>query len=206
MERHILRLRYDGLSAERGEIGTSASKQIISGSQMLLGANAHYFLNHQVPHRINDRGVGYEIMDYGRQRGSYIADFVIAIAASGVYDVLRYNFGSFFQDSYTAWAEGRIFENPPYERLEPYFEVRGANAPFVDDYDNNHRQRVRLSNRIGKAMSQITAPNGVFSSVLEMSFDGQLFATLTRRFYDEDDIADAVRMFRDSKTRNPRVV
>ena len=205
MQRHLLGLRYDGLTAEHGDIGASASKQVVVGAQMLLGAHAHYYLNEEVPDRIFDRGRGYEIMHRGRAHGSHLAEFVINIAANGVYDAAKLGFGMLLWHSYQAWSEGRLYENPPYERIEPYFESRHMNMPFVDDVERNLEQRKRLGQRVGKAMTHLTTPNGTFSSKLEMSIDGQVFATVTRRYYDEDDIAEAVRLLRHDGQMNRRL-
>ena len=67
MARHILKLRYDGLLASRNELAPSASKQVVQGAQMFLGAHAHYYLTGIVPERINDKGPGYEITDLARR-------------------------------------------------------------------------------------------------------------------------------------------
>lgn len=205
MSKHILRLRYDGLSAEHGEVGTSASKQIVTGAQMFLGAHAHYYLTEHVPDRINDRSPHYEIAHLARERGSHIADFVVNLLSNGIYDAAKLGFGAFLLESYRAWSEKRLYEDPPYERLEPYFDARPSNAPFIDTVEENRRQRERLGQRVGKSMSHMTVPNGTYSSKLEMSIDGVLFATVTRRFFDEEDIAEAVRLIRDGRDGNRRI-
>jgi hypothetical protein len=55
-------------------------------------------------------------------------------------------------------------------------------------------------------MAHMTAPNGTSSSVLEMSFDGQVFAVIDRRIpiYSEKEITEAVSLFRESITRGIR--
>ncbi len=193
MQRHILRLRYDGLRAETGELAPSASKQVIAGAQMFLGAHAHYFTEARIPDRILDRTHSYEIGDLARRRGSWEADFALNILANGVWDVVKFGFGLFVLQSYKAWSEGRLFEDPPYERIEPILEMRGSqNWQFIDLEAERFEQRRRLFARVSDAMALITAPNGSSSTYVEIFLDDQQLGTIERRVFAEADITAAV--------------
>ena len=45
----------------------------------------------------------------------------------------------------------------------------------------------------------MTAPIGITASVVELALDGQRFDTLTRRIPSEEDITEAIMLFRESK-------
>jgi hypothetical protein len=191
MPRHVLKLRYDGLLASRNELAPSASKQVVQGAQMFLGAHAHYYLTGIVPDRINDKGPGYEIMDLARRSESWRADFAISLCADGMWEAMKLDFALFVYESYRAWAEGRVYEDPPFETSEP----------FAGSYDSSRQQqRVRLSRRVGQAVALITAPNGTSASVLEMSIDSFVFAVIEHRIpvYTEEDVTEAVSRFRET--------
>ena len=191
MARHILKLRYDGLLASRNELAPSASKQVVQGAQMLLGAHAHYYLTGIVPERINDKGPGYEITDLARRADSWRADFAISLCADGMWEAMKLDFGLFVYESYRAWAEGRVYEDPPFE----------SSAPYAGSYDGSRQQqRLRLSRRVGQAIALVTAPNGTSAEVLEMSIDGYVFAVIEHRIpvYSEEDVTEAVSRFRES--------
>jgi hypothetical protein len=185
MARHILKLRYDGLLASRNELAPSASKQVVQGAQVFLGAHAHYYMTGAVPDRINDKGPGYEITDLARRAGSWRADFAISLCADGMWEAMTLGFGLFVYESYRAWAEGRVFQDPPFER-SPLLLGRHDGA---DD-----------SRRVGQAIALVTAPNGTSASVLEMSIDGHAFAVIGHRipFYSEEEVTEAVSRFRES--------
>ena len=51
----------------------------------------------------------------------------------------------------------------------------------------------------------MTAPLGTSASTLEMSLDGRLFAVWDRRYFTEDDITDAVMMFRQGRVQGRRL-
>jgi hypothetical protein len=191
MARHILKLRYDGLLAARNELAPSASKQVVQGAQMFLGAHAHYYLSGIVPERINDKGPGYEITDLARRAGSWRADFAVSLCADGMWEAMKLDFGLFVYESYRAWAEGRVYEDPPFETSEPY----------AGSYDGSRQhQRLRLSKRVGQSIALITAPNGTSASVLEMSIDSFVFAVIEHRIpvYSEEDVTEAVSRFRET--------
>ena len=103
MARHILKLRYDGLLASRNELAPSASKQVVQGAQVFLGAHAHYYMTGVVPDRINDKGPGYEITDLARRAGSWRADFAISLCADGMWEAMKLDFALFLYESYRAW-------------------------------------------------------------------------------------------------------
>lgn len=199
MVRHILKLRYDGLLASQHELAPSASRQVVPGAQEFLGAHAHYYLSGRVPDRIYEKGPGYEITDLGRHTGSWEAEFAINFLANGVWRVVEIGFGVFLCESYRAWSEGRLYEDPTFERREPFF-VRsdGGNEPFLDDFAERRHQQVRLSRRVGHSTAHLSAGIGNSASVLEMSIDDYMFAVIDRRipFYTEDEVTEGVSLFR----------
>jgi hypothetical protein len=206
MTRHVLNLRYDGLRATRGELRTGVSKQVIQGAQMFLGAHGHYFLTGHVPDRIGDKAPGFEIMDLARERGSWEAEFAIDLQASGVWEQIKFGFGVFVYQSYRAWAEGMLFEEPPFERREPVLTAAaGANAPVFESLSVRQFHQERLASRIGQAVVLMTAPLGTSASTLEMSLDGRLFAVWDRRYFTEDEITDAVMQFRQGRVQGRRL-
>ena len=120
MERHVLTLRYDGLDASYyGGIGTSGSKQVVAGAQMLLGAHAHYYLSGAIPERINDNAPGFVVRDLGRKRGSLIAEFLVVLLGPAIWNAATYSYVAFVRDSYAAVKHGRLFDDPPFDHLQP---------------------------------------------------------------------------------------
>jgi hypothetical protein len=199
MARHFFNLRYDGLLAAHNELASSASKQAVEGAQMFLGAHAHYYLAGRVPQRINDRAPGYEITDLARRAGSWEADFAINIFAEGVWDIVKYAFPSLIYDSYRAWVQGRVYEDPPFERRDPYLgsEVEPS-APSLDPVATRRLQQERLSRRVGRAIAHMTAGIGTSASVLEMTIDDHTFAVIECRvpLWNEDEVTEGVSLFR----------
>lgn len=166
---------------------------------MLIGAHAHYYLTGAVPDRIYDKGPGYEIADLGRRVGSWQADFAINFLASGMWDVISFGFGIFVYDSIRAWSEGRLFEDPPFERREPHFGAAdGGNEPFLDRLAAQRPQQLRLSRRLGNSLGHLTTGLGTTASVLEIMIDGQLIAVFDRRvpYYSEGEVTEGVSLFR----------
>ena len=208
MARHILKLHYDGLRAARNELAPSASKQVIQGAQLLLGAHAHFYLNGVVPDRINDKSPGYEISDLARRAGSWETDFLINLLSNETSHLIHLAFDVFLISYMQQWKDGRDFADPAFERREPYFSsYGGVNEPFIDAAAEREHQLRRLSRRTGHAMAYLTAPNGTSSSTLEMSIDGRVIAVFDRRypFYSEDEVAEAVSLFRESQPmKRPR--
>ena len=206
MTRHVLNLRYDGLRATRGELRTGVSKQVVQGAQMFLGAHGHYFLTGQVPDRIADKAPGFEIVDLARERGSWEAEFAIDLQANGIWEQMKFGFGLFLYQSYRAWAEGLPFEEPAMQRREPAFAAEdGAGRPAFAHLSAHQYQQERLASRIGQAVVLMTAPLGTSASTLEMSLDGRLFAVWDRRYFTEDDITDAVMLFRQGRAHGRRL-
>jgi hypothetical protein len=205
MARHVLNLSYDGLRATRGELRTGVSKQVVQGAQMFLGAHGHYFLSGEVPDRISDRAPGFEIVDLARERGSWEAEFAIDLQANGIWEVVKFGFGAFLHQSYRAWAEGQLFEEPPVARREPGLSAPGVSEPLFASISARQFQEERLAVRIGQAVVLMTAPLGTSAATLEMSLDGRLFAVWDRRYFTEDDITDAVMQFRPGRTLGRRL-
>lgn len=206
MARHVLNLRYDGLRATRGELRTGVSKQVVLGAQMFLGAHGHYFVSGLVPDRIGDKAAGFEIVDLARERGSWEAEFAIDLQANGVWEQIKFGFGLFLYQSYLAWSEGQLFEDPSLERRQPYLTVPdGANELEWHSLTTRQFQQERLAGRVGQSMVLLTAPIGSSAATLEMSLDGRLFAVWDRRYYMEDDITDAVMLFRQGRVHGRRL-
>jgi hypothetical protein len=206
MTRHVLSLRYDGLRATRGELRTGASKQVVQGAQMFLGAHAHYFLSGLVPDRIGDKAAGFEIMDLARERGSWEAEFAVDLHANGVWEAIKFGFGAFLYQSYRAWADGLLFEEPLFERREPALAApAGAGEPVFHSLSARQFHQERLAGRIGQAVVLMTAPLGTSAATLEMSLDGRLFAIWDRRYVTEDEITDAVMLFRQGRGHGRRL-
>jgi hypothetical protein len=199
MERHVLTLRYDGLDASYyGGIGTSGSKQVIAGAQMLLGAHAHYYLSGAIPDRINDNAPGFVIRDLGRKRGSLIAEFLVVLMTPAVWDAARYSFSTFVLDSYAAAKDGRLFDDPPFDRLQPSLGTfDGDNEPVFDLAAAREIQQRRLYHRVRQSRAQISAPVRVTASVVELALDGYHLDTITRRAHTDEDINEALRLFRE---------
>jgi hypothetical protein len=199
MARHFFNLRYDGLLAAYNELATSASKQAVEGAQMLLGAHAHYYLTGRVPQRIYDKGPGYEITDLARRAGSWEADFSVNLFSEGVWDAGKYAFPSLIYDSYRAWVYGRVYDDPPFERRQPYLGAHGgANEPSFDPVATRRQQQERLSRRVGRAIAHMTAGIGTSASMLEMTIDDHTFAVIECRvpLWSEDEVAEGVSLFR----------
>jgi hypothetical protein len=197
--RHFFNLRYDGLLASHRELATSASKQAVEGTQMFLGAHAHYYLTGRVPQRVNDKGPGYEITDLARHAGSWEADFAINIFAEGAWDAVTYAFPALIYDSYRAWAQGRVYEDPPFERREPFLgHGSGPSEPSLDPVAARRLQQERLSRRVDRAIAHMTAGIGTSASVLEMTIDGHTFAVIECRvpLWSEAEVAEGVSLFR----------
>jgi hypothetical protein len=197
--RHILKLRYDGLLASRHELATSASKQAIQGGQEFLGAHAHYYLTGTIPDRIYDKGSAYEITDLGHHPGSWEAELAINLFGEGIWDVLKFGFAGLVYDSYRAWAGGYVFEDPPFERRDPYFgSYGGANEPLVDPEPARRLQQLRLYRRVGRSVAHMTAGMGTSASVLELSIDGHMFAIIDHRvpLWSDDEVTEGVSLFR----------
>ena len=209
MARHILKLHYDGLRATRNELAPSASKQVVQGAQLLLGAHAHFYLNGVVPDRVNDRAPGYEISDLGRHAGSWVADFVINLLSEETSHFIHFAFDFYLLAYMQQWHAGsECKEGPEYVRREPHFgSYGGVNEPFIDAAAEHQHQLRRLSRRTGHAVSSLTAPNGTSSSVLEMSIDGRVAAVFNRRYplYGEDEITEAVSLFRQTQPSPARL-
>ena len=199
MERHVLTLRYDGLDASYyGGIGTSGSKQVIAGAQTLLGAHAHYYLSGAIPERINDNAPGFVIRDLGRKRGSLIAEFLVVLMTPAVWDADRYSYSTFVLNSYAAAKDGRLFDDPPFDRLQPSLGTfDGGNEPVFDLAGAREVQQRRLYHRVRQSRVQISAPMRVTASVVELSLDGYHLDTITRRAHTDEDINEALRLFRE---------
>lgn len=199
MERHVLTLRYDGLDAAYyGGIGTSGSKQVVAGAQMLLGAHAHYYLSGFIPERINDNAPGFVIRDLGRKRGSLIAEFLVVLMTPAVWDAAKFSFSAFVLDSYAAAKDGRLFDDPPFDRLQASLATYdGGNEPVFDLAGAREAQQRRLYHRVRQSRAQISAPIRVTASTVELSLDGFHLDTITRRVPSEDDINEGLRLFRE---------
>lgn len=199
MARHFLTLRFSGLLASHNELATSASKRVVEGAQMFLGAHAHYYLTGKVPQRINDKAPGYEITDLARNAESWEAEFAINLFAEPGRDVDKYAFPVLIDDSYRAWANGRVYEDPPSLYRDPYF---GTCAVSVDPpYDpDRRRQQEQLYHRVGRAVAHMTVALGTSASVLELAIDGHMFAGIDQRvpFITEEEVTEGVSAFRRS--------
>jgi hypothetical protein len=197
MARHFLNLRYDGLLATHHELAPSASKQAVEGAQMFLGAHAHYYLNGSVPQRIYDKGPGYEITDLARTAASWEADFAISLSDDLVSDVSGQSFPILLYDSYRAWAQGRVYEDPPIAQRDPHFGMLSATDDDYLDAERRHQQE-RLYRRVGRAVAHMTAGIGTSASVLELTIDDHMFAILDRRvpLVTVDEVTEGVSLFR----------
>ena len=104
---------------------------------------------------------------------------------------MKLDFGLFVYESYRAWAEGRVYEDPPFERAS---HTRAATT------GRRQHQRLRLSKCVGQSIALVTAPNGTSASVLEMSIDSYVFAVIEHRIpvYSEEDVTEAVSRFRET--------
>lgn len=197
MARHIFNLRYSGLMASHNELASSASKQVIEGAQMFLGAHVHYYLTGTVPQRIYDKAPGYEITNLARKAGAWEADFVVNIFSEDEGDADKYAFPVLIYDSYRAWAEGRVYEDPPAVYRDPYL---GACSVTVEPpYDPDHRrQQEHLYLRVGRSVAHMTAALGTSASVLELSIDEHMFAVIDRRVpvVTEDEVSEGVSLYR----------
>lgn len=198
MRRHFLRLQYGGLLASRSELAPSASKQVVEGAQLLLGVHAHYYLARRVPERIHDKGPGYEITDLARRGDTWKADFAISIFAESPWDVIKYAFPTFLYDSYRAWAQKRVYEDPPIQYRDPYLGTcAGSYEPFPGDPERRYQQE-RLHRRVGRAIAHMTAGIGTSASVLELAIDDHAFAVIDRRvpLVSEDEVTEGLSLFR----------
>lgn len=199
MARHFFKLRYDGLLASRSELAPSASKQVVEGAQMFLGAHAHYYLVGRIPERINDKGPGYEITDLARRAGSWEAHFAISVIGAGAGDVAGNAFAVLVYDSYRAWAQGRVYEDPPIQYRDAYL---GACGPSHEPFPGPERryQQERLHRRVGRAVAHMTAGIGTSASALELTIDDHMFAVLDRRvpLVSEDEVTEGLSLFRQS--------
>jgi hypothetical protein len=197
MARHFFRLRYDGLLASRSELAPSASKQVVEGAQMFLGAHAHYFLTGRLPERINDKGPGYEITDLARQANSWEANFAIHLLAEGVWDAARYAFPMLIYDSFRAWSQGRVYEDPPIQYRDPY--LGACSMPNEPSFDPERwYQQERLHRRVGRALAHMSAGIGSSALALELTIDDHMFAILDRRvpLVSEDEVTEGLTLFR----------
>lgn len=199
MERHVLTLRYHGLDASYyGGIGTSGSKQVVAGAQMLLGAHAHYYLSGAIPERINDNAPGFVIRDLGRKRGSLIAEFLVVLLAPAMWDAARYSYVAFVRDSYAAAKHGRLFDDPPFDHLQPSLATfDGGNHPLFDLVAAREMQQRRLYQRVRQSRTQISAPVSVTASGVELSIDGYHLDTISHRAHTDEDINEGLRLFRE---------
>lgn len=197
MARHFLKLRFNGLLASHNELATSASKRVVEGAQVFLGAHAHYYLTGVVPQRINDKAPGYEITDVVRNAGSWEANFVIDILAEDERDADKYAFPVLIHDSYRAWAQGRVYEDPLALYRDPYFGT--CSVPVERQYDPERRlQQEHLYRRVGRAVANMTVGIGTSASVLEMSIDGHMFASIDQRvpLVSEEEVTEGISLFR----------
>jgi hypothetical protein len=197
MARHYFNLRYGGLLATHNELASSASKQAIEGAQMFLGAHAHYFLSGRIPQRINDKTPGYEITDLARAANSWEAEFAINIFAEEKWDIDKYAFPVLIYDSYRAWAQGRVYEDPPVVYRDPHVGTCSVQVDPPYDPDQRHQQE-RLYHRVGRAVAHMTAGIGTSASMLELTIDDHMFAIIDRRvpFVTEDEVTEGVSLFR----------
>jgi hypothetical protein len=198
MERHVLTLRYDGLDATYyGGIGTSGSKQVVAGAQMLLGAHAHYYQSAAVPDRINDSAPGFVIRDLGRRHGSLVAEFLIVLMGDSVWDAKRYGFAAFVVESYAAAKAGALFDDPPFDHRQASLGRHdGGNDPVFDVAGERLAQRRRLYQRVRQAREHISAPIRVTASLVEMSLDGYALDSIRSRLPTEEDINEGLQLFR----------
>lgn len=206
MARHFFNLRYDGHLASRSELASSAAKQVIEGAQMFLGAHAHFFLTGTVPQRINDKAPGYEITHLASATDSWEADFSINLLAEEGWDGDKHAFAVFIYDSYRAWVRGRVYEDPPLLYRDPYFGTCSVSVEQAYDPERR-RQQEHLYHRVGRAVAHMTAGLGTSASVLEMSIDGHMFASVDRRipFVTEQEVTEGVSLFRQSREATRRL-
>jgi hypothetical protein len=206
MESHLLSLRYDGLDAGVfNGIGTAGSKQVIAGAQVLLGAHGHFFTEGAVPDRILDRTTQFVIRDMGRRRGSWIADISISIIGAALWDMTKFNFTNFVYESYSAAKEGRLFEEPPYERRRRQLGTRGESDPIFDWRMTFEYERRRLFMRTKHAVTLLSAPLGITASTVEIAMDGYHFDTLMARQVSGDDISQWLSSFREQRASHLRL-
>jgi hypothetical protein len=59
------------------------------------------------------------------------AHYYLSGTVPGIWDATKLEFGMLLLASYRAWAEGRLFEDPPFERREPYLEGPTGNREPV---------------------------------------------------------------------------
>ncbi len=101
-------------------------------------------------------------------------------------------------DSYTAAKDGRLFDDPPFDRLQASLATYdGGNEPVFDLAGAREVQQRRLYHRVRQSRAQISAPIRVTASVVELSLDGFHLDTITRRVPSEDDINEGLRLFRE---------
>lgn len=197
MARHFFNLRYDGLLASRSELASSAAKQVIEGAQMFLGAHAHYYLTGAVPQRINDKGPGYEITNLASATESWEADFSINLLSEEAIEGDHHAFPIFLYDSYRSWVRGQIYEEPPALYRDPYFGT--CSVAVEQPYNPEKRlQQEHLYQRVGRAVALMTAALGTSATVLELSINGHMFASVDRRipFVTEQEVTEGVSLFR----------
>ena len=77
------RLVYDGLDATHHRMPKRLEKQIVAGTQELLGAHAYFLTEGRIPQSIMDHSKYFRIDDFRQKDGSWetITDITIALIA-----------------------------------------------------------------------------------------------------------------------------
>lgn len=193
MFRHVLVLRYNGRRAAYGALAPSASKQVVTGAQMLLGALAHYYVDGRVPEKINDSARGFFIEDLSRIDGCRAAEFEIYVTANSMWDSDRVSFSQLVEATYRAWKRGEPLERLPIARRQAVLAVsENLNEAVFAEEGPDREQRRKLYDRISDAMWFITAPLGSSASVLEIFLDDKLIDQHTERQRTDELIVDAL--------------
>jgi len=201
MSRYVLIIHYDGLLAgSQHAMDAADSHAVVEGAKRLLAAPAYLWTSGTVPDRVFPEVQGeFHVWHTALRPGSCEYEFIINIAANGVWDVVKVGFGWYLIESFRAWRARQRMEVPEVVRRQPALDSRGANNGRTFDFSRDYEvQQQRLNERFSQAMHQITVPLGRHATTVDLTFDGTPLGTWTRREprWSAEEITDAVRNYR----------
>jgi len=205
---HRVIFKFDGLTAEAGELDGSDAEHFTSGARRLLALQATFYTKGKVPALAVSKTDHYRITWATRYRGSVVDPWSVAIIGGAVGTVLGhysikaldYSFAEFFAESVGSCIFGRAWSAPPFERIEPTFSraIRTNSDEFSDsEAKDNERELLRAYTR--RSLISTARPVGRSASTLDIFVDerfvGRIDEATLRRLANEEAISDYVDRF-----------
>ena len=173
MMNHTVRFRFWGASADDHLLDALDAEHFYTGARQVLGLSAHFYVKGDVPRAALSKTSEFSVQARAMRAGSVEVDFVVQIAASAFYDVLKYTFSEFFGDSIRSVISGLETEDPYFARIEPVLPGGYGNHQVFDFRHGMRTKRQHYRHRLSRSLIQTSRPVGRSANNLAISVDGR---------------------------------